>query len=241
MEMEKGEKGKERDSTSSIRPALVVDSGSTILLEPSEVIPSGVPREWSTSLSSCNNDEETTWWGFWCCCLLQARTAQSFEVDSSKRQIKQFCCYIVMIVISALIFPLLTSVVAAIGGVLLAVNRAKLRWAIRRKLNISGSFASDFAIHCCCPSCAVCQEAREEKAVLTRTLDFCSGEDLLVQERAHQRAIGHGEGISDPAIPEVRNQFVSPKENSCLNVLLSSAQTVFPFLFFCRVEIFLLT
>lgn len=37
-----------------------------------------------------------------------------------------------------------------------------------------------------------------------RKLDFCSGEELHIQEEAHERAIGHGARPMDNIVPEVR-------------------------------------
>jgi Cys-rich protein (TIGR01571 family) len=186
----------------SVRPTLVVERASTVVVaEPDEK----KQRKWKTDVMSCNTDEETSWWGFWCPWLLQARTAHSFNVSTSKTQIGIFCCFVTGFPLSSFCGPVFLILYTAVAGSFFAYSRAVVRYNIRKKLQIDGSFCEDYGTHCCCTCCAVCQEAREEKMTYSRRLDFCSGEELLSQERDHQRAIGHGEGLSDSLIPEVRN------------------------------------
>ena len=182
-------------------PLAAAGDSNTIVMEPSVTY----RRNWRTGLNNCNTDEETTWWGSWCCCLLHARTSQSFELDTSQKLVMCYVIYfagLFLLMSSGLLIPFATA-----GGLMLVWYRAKMRSMIREKLNISGSFSGDFITHLCCACCAVCQEAREEKTTLPRSIDFCSGEDLLSEDRAHQRAIGHGEEGSGSAIPEVRSRM----------------------------------
>ena len=176
---------------------------SAIVIEPSVAN----LRNWTTGLNNCGADEETTWWGSWCCCLLHARTSQSFELETSPKQLMWYMIYFAGIYLLLLISPGLVIPVATVGGLMLVWYRAKMRSMIRDKLKISGSFSGDFITHLCCACCAVCQEAREEKIILPRSIDFYTGEDLLSEDWAHQRAIGHGEDVSGTAIPEVRRMM----------------------------------
>lgn len=133
------------------------ESRDVTLEEPAAVpLPS---HKWNTGLCACNLDEETSWWGTWCCYLVQARTAHSFAIDTSDRQLNYFWGYIAAITISTLILGLGVSILfAIIGAVMLAWNRATLRRKIREKLSIPGNFCDDFNTHLCCSCCAVCQE-----------------------------------------------------------------------------------
>jgi Cys-rich protein (TIGR01571 family) len=202
----------EMEKINEAPPTLVID------VEPVEEVSS----KWNSGLCSCQRDEETLWWGFWCCWLLQGRTASTFEVDSSQRQINYFWCYITGIVICLMFLSPGSAILFTIAGALmLAYNRSVLREKIRKKYLIPGSFCDDFLTHSCCSCCAVCQEAREGKIRVSKTLDFCSGEDLLAQEEAYQRAIGHGErGIADGAVPEGGNFLTHIKSLSITSKII---------------------
>ena len=179
----------------------VVATAGAIVFEPS----TSYPRYWNTQLHSCASDEETSWWGAWCCWLLQSRTAHSFGVSTSRRQVTIFLGYITGIALSSLLLgDVLAILFAIIGAVVLAWDRATVRSAIRRKLNVTGSFCEDFTTHLCCSCCAVCQEAREEKILLVRGVDFCTGEDLLNQEIAYRRAVGQHDGVTEGTTNQVR-------------------------------------
>lgn len=185
-------------------PGAMITQVTAIPLSPTVVEPSAsINRKWRTDLHSCNSDEETTWWGTWCCFLLHARTNNSFEVDTSNNKMFLYYIYFLGLLLLPLISSFLLVIFAASGGMLLAWQRAKFRSAIREKLQLSGSFSGDLVTHLCCSCCAVCQEAREEKIMMPRAIDFCTGEDLSSQDWAHQRSIGHGEGLTDSANPEV--------------------------------------
>lgn len=147
-----------KNSTQSAdgRESVTVEEPVTI---PTVIIHPLTSNKWKTRLCACNLDEETLWWGFWCCYLVQARTAHSFEIDKSDRQLNYFWGYIATVLVSSLILGLGLSILFAIvGAFLLAWNRAALRKKIREKLSISGNFCDDFLTTTCCSCCAVCQE-----------------------------------------------------------------------------------
>ena len=183
------------------RSVLVLNSHSAITTEPSH---QSEGRRWKTGISPFI-DEEICWWGYWCCWLVQARTADSFGIGSSRIQITYFFIFILS---SALIFnyvnPFAGISFALIGSIILACIRASVRAGIRRKLNIFGSFFDDFLTHLCCSCCAICQEAREGKLLRTAPLDYCTGENLLVQEEAYRNNTGQNKRSPADTLVEVR-------------------------------------
>lgn len=157
--------------------------------------PSLGPRLWSTNLCDCLKDEETCWWGTWCCWILQARTAQSFSIDSSLPLIMKFWAFIFgfFIVLLVLRSPPITILYCFLGGSYLAYIRSSARQQIRERLGIIGEFSEDFCLHYCCSCCAVCQEAREAKAMKLKSLDYCSGEEL--SEAPHELAVVDSDSV----------------------------------------------
>ena len=127
----------------------------------------------------------------WCCWIVEARTAASLELGSSKAIVLRFWC---VVIASILLFifgkTLLAFIVGVGGGIYIYVQRSNLRGQIRRKYNITGSVLDDFLTHFFCPLCAVCQESREAKQVGGKHVDFCSGQDLLLNEQAHNDVTG---------------------------------------------------
>lgn len=162
---------------------------SVVIAEPPNT---GEYRAWRTQLNSFNADEETCWWGHWFPWLLNGRNAQTFEADTSYSQITYYLIYVMGSVL--LLFYSLGwgFVFFALGGLFITYQRAKIREAVRQRLNVPGSFCDDYMIHLCCSSCAICQEAREGKMMRPRPLDFCSGEELYIQEQHYMRDTGHG-------------------------------------------------
>ena len=73
------------------RSVLVLNSHSAVTTEPTH---QNECRRWKTGISPFI-DEEICWWGYWCCWLVQARTADSFGVGSSRMQITYPVLYIV--------------------------------------------------------------------------------------------------------------------------------------------------
>jgi Cys-rich protein (TIGR01571 family) len=183
------------------RSVLVLNSHSAVTTEPTH---QNECRRWKTGISPFI-DEEICWWGYWCCWLVQARTADSFGVGSSRVQITYSFLYLVG---SALTFyfisPFAGISFAIIGSIVLACIRASVRSGIRRKLNIFGTFFDDFLTHLCCPSCAICQEAREGKVLRNDPIDFCTGEKLLVQEETYRNNTGQNKRSSADTAVEVR-------------------------------------
>ena len=157
-----------------------------IATEPTEPSGNSGPKRWKSDYCHCCDDEQTCWWGYCYFILLHARTVRIFEVDLSVNQIALYILFFI-----GLYF--LSSFYVIVGLVLLALNRAYLRLAMRRKRNIMGTFCSDFFMHCCCAPCAMCQEAREAKIAYPHSIDFITGEDLAIQEESYGRATGHGE------------------------------------------------
>ena len=186
------------------RSVLVLNSHSAVTTEPTH---QSECRRWKTDISPFI-DEEICWWGYWCFWLVQARTAESFGVGSSRVQITYPILYIVG---SALTFyfisPFAGISFAMIGSIVLACIRASVRSGIRRKLNIFGTFLDDFLTHLCCPCCAICQEAREGKVLRNDPVDFCTGEKLLVQEEAYRNNTGQNKRSSADTAVEVRKVF----------------------------------
>lgn len=160
--------------------------------------PSGYSRQqFRTDYCHCCNDEHTCWWGFWYCWLLQARTARIFELDASINQITIYLLFFIGSYFLGFYFII-------VGFLVLAVNRAFLRTSLRRKLNIHGTLCGDCVLHCCCSSCAICQEAREARILHSDTMDLVSGEELATQEEFYKRATGHGERGTADQPKEVR-------------------------------------
>ncbi len=148
-------------------------------------------RPFSTTLCDCMRDEETCWWSMWCCWIVEARTAASLELGSSKVIVTRFWCVVIASILLILFgFGFLAFLVGVGGGIYIYVQRSNLRSQIRRKYNITGSVFDDFLTHFFCPFCAICQESREAKQVGGKHVDFCSGQDLLLNEQAHNDVTG---------------------------------------------------
>lgn len=162
------------------------NGSGAIATEPIEPSGNSGNRQWKSDYCHYCDDEQTCWWGSCYCLLLHARTVRIFEVDLSVNQIALYILYFIG-------SYFLGSLFAIVGFILLVVNRAFLRTAMRRKRNIGGSLCGDCVMHCCCAPCAMCQEAREAKIAYSHSIDFVCGEDLAVQEESYGRATGHGE------------------------------------------------
>ena len=174
----------------SRQPVLAAEMGPAVVSsEPSNA---GEMRAWRTRLASFNTDEETCWWGHWFPWLLHGRNAQTFEADTSYTQITYYFLYVIGTV-SLLFYSLGWGFLFfALGGLFITYQRAKIRESVRQRLNVPGTFFDDYMTHLCCSSCAICQEAREGKMMRPRPLDFCSGEELYIQEQQYLRDTGHG-------------------------------------------------
>lgn len=154
-------------------------------------------RSFSSNLFECSRDEESCWWSLWCCWIVEARTAASLELGSSKVIVSRFWCVVVSsILLFVFGFGNLALLVGVGGGIYIYVQRSNLRGQIRQKYNISGSVGDDFLTHFFCPLCAICQESREAKNVGGKHVDFCSGQDLLLNEQAHNDVTGATGGTS---------------------------------------------
>jgi Cys-rich protein (TIGR01571 family) len=174
----------------SRQPVLSSGVDSTVFV--TEPLNTGDFRGWRTPLTSFNADEETCWWGNWFPALLHGRNAQTFEADTSYTQITYYVIYVVgcnLLLFYSLGWGFLFFV---FGGLFITYQRAKIRGSVRQRLNVYGTFCDDFCTHLCCSPCAICQEAREGKMMRPRPLDFCTGEELYIQEQHYMRDTGHG-------------------------------------------------
>jgi Cys-rich protein (TIGR01571 family) len=101
-----------------------------------------------------------------------------------------FWCFFLAIIF-LFFFPTIPGFILILCGVFyLTYRRASYRTLIRQKLSIAGTFADDLAKHLCCPCCSICQEAREANETSLLILDYCSGEQIVMQEIAHDIATG---------------------------------------------------
>jgi Cys-rich protein (TIGR01571 family) len=98
----------------------------------------------SESLCGCFNDGHTCCYGCCCCCCLYGQNAA--KIDSHSRCITQCCVYSFM----------------SLLGCCCLVHTIK-RGQLREKYGLEEGVCGDCFITCCCPSCAICQEAREMK------------------------------------------------------------------------------
>ena len=143
-------------------------------------------KQWQSDYCYCCTDEHTCWWGSWYCWMVQARTARTFELDFSVNQIAIYLGFFIGTYFLGFLFFI-------VGFIVLALNRAYLRTALRDKLHIKGSICGDCVLHSFCSCCAICQEAREARILHSDRIDFISGEELSTQEETYGRATGHGE------------------------------------------------
>lgn len=191
----------------SRQPVLSAQSGSTFVSEPSN---GGINRSWRTQLTSCDTDEETCWWGHWFPWLLHGRTAQTFEADTSYNQIAYYLIYVIGGVFLTIYSFMWGILFLMVGGLFITYRRTVIRVSIRQRLNVPGTFCDDFVTHCCCSSCAICQEAREGKMMRPRPLDFCSGEELYIQDQVYSRDTGNGRrGTTDSPADVSRHCILS--------------------------------
>lgn len=139
-------------------------------------------RDWNTQTFDCLEDQESCWWTTWCPCIISARTAEAFEVGSSKSLM-----YIAVAVfglaylLARFHHPGIALFILTIYGFYTLYQRANFRNQIRQKLRIlttTQTLINDYWIHCCCFDCAICQEARESNIVTGKNLDYCSGQNL---------------------------------------------------------------
>jgi Cys-rich protein (TIGR01571 family) len=130
------------------------------------------------------------WWGTWCCWILNARTIATFELNKSLTEIFIFWCFFLGIIF-LFYFPSTIGFILILCGIFyLTYRRASYRTMIREKLSITGTFSDDLVKHLCCPCCSICQEAREANETSLLILDYCSGEQIVMQEIAHDIATG---------------------------------------------------
>ena len=119
---------------------------------------------WSTTEFDCIRDQEICWWGTWCCCLLSSRNSGTFRIGSN---FTQAIVFILAVVLSILLYSFIK---IPLGIILLVITlfshfiyRVWMRSKIRETFNIAPSPLNDIILHFCCPSCMLCQEAREAK------------------------------------------------------------------------------
>ena len=185
---------------------------------------------WATGPFDCLKDEETCWWGTWCCCLLSGRTAQTFEVGSSKWQVWGFMSLIFVAFILNLILPGIGLIILLCGVVGYAVYRARIRTKIRDQNGISGTGSSDIVLHVCCPCCAVCQEAREAKVRDMKKIDFCYGEELSSLYFPQESPAGVSAALSAEAeLPGIMEELNHISQLSQLLMRISVALAVLAF------------
>jgi Cys-rich protein (TIGR01571 family) len=135
-------------------------------------------RSWSSGPCDCAKDEETCWWGTWCCCILFSRNAQTFDVGSSLFTVYAFSAWVALCVITFIFIGPVFFWIFVLGSIAYNVQRARVRTAIREKLNIFGNFYCDCIYHLFLKQCSVCQEAREAKALRLKEIDYISGQDM---------------------------------------------------------------
>lgn len=168
-----------------------INNSQQVFQPPQPNVQAQSTREWTTSLFECTKDEETCWWGLWYCWLVNARSIHSFGLSTSFSEIAYFWSFVVAFILSTLLFGIFGFVIfGSVLTALYAYRRSSYRSEIRTRFHIHGSNSDDFLTSCLCPCCAVCQEAREGKAVNVPVLDFCSGEELKIQQESHERAVG---------------------------------------------------
>jgi len=141
---------------------------------------------WSTTEFEINRDLGICWWGTWCCCLLSSQNSGIFGFGSN---FTQAFVFIVAIVLSIVLFK-----INALLGVIFLVTalishwiyRVWMRSKIRESLSIPPSPVEDLFLHCFCPCCLVCQEAREAKSRGLDPTDFFCGEKLVTLEPVNE-------------------------------------------------------
>ena len=135
---------------------------------------------WSSGIFDCYNDEEICWWTCWCAMLVMARTNDQFQLCSSLRTLCGVFFIGVLYILSLYnVFPG-APVVLLLLVCLVPWYFAYNRTSIRNRLGINGNMCGDCGMHCCCNSCALCQEAREARAAGLADLDLVSGEVLTL-------------------------------------------------------------
>ncbi|CAF1009136.1 unnamed protein product [Adineta steineri] len=101
-------------------------------------------QPWKESLCGCFNDGYTCCYGLWCCCCLYGQNAA--KIDSHSTCLTHTCVYCLMSLLGCCC-------------VIHAVKRGQLR----ENYGLEEDVCGDCFVTCCCPLCAICQEAREMK------------------------------------------------------------------------------
>jgi len=119
---------------------------------------------WSTTEFDCIRDQEICWWGTWCCCLLSSRNSGTFRIGSNITQAIVFIVAVFLSIYALLYLNVIIGIlVLVISLIAHCMYRVWMRSKISESLNIPSSPVSDIILHCCCPCCLLCQEAREAK------------------------------------------------------------------------------
>ncbi|XP_057839864.1 protein PLANT CADMIUM RESISTANCE 3-like [Cryptomeria japonica] len=104
------------------------------------------PTEWSSGLCACCADPSVCCLTCWCPCITFGQIAEIVDEGSSS------CC------VSGGIYGALLYLTG-----LACCYSCLYRTKIRAKFNLSDIPCADCLVHCCCESCALCQEYRELK------------------------------------------------------------------------------
>ncbi|CAF3096056.1 unnamed protein product [Rotaria socialis] len=101
-------------------------------------------QTWNESLFGCFKDVHVCCYGFWCCCCLYGENAE--KINNRSKCLTHCCMYSFM----------------SLFGCCCLMHTVK-RGQLRTKYNLEEDVCADCLMTCCCPPCAICQEAREIK------------------------------------------------------------------------------
>ncbi|XP_057416441.1 protein PLANT CADMIUM RESISTANCE 2-like [Lotus japonicus] len=101
-------------------------------------------EDWSTGLCDCSSDVKTCCITCWCPCVTFGRVAEVVDQGSTSCGASGALYTLIMCVLGC-------------GCLYSCFYRSKLR----RQYMLKESPCSDCLVHCCCESCALCQEYRE--------------------------------------------------------------------------------
>ncbi|CAJ2676100.1 unnamed protein product [Trifolium pratense] len=100
--------------------------------------------EWSTNLCNCCSNVEICCLTFWCPCITFGRVAEIIDKGSTS------CGY------SGTLYTLISLVLGCC-----CLYSCCYRSKMREQYGLKGNDCTDCMIHCCCETCALCQEYRE--------------------------------------------------------------------------------
>ncbi|CAF0809716.1 unnamed protein product [Adineta ricciae] len=101
-------------------------------------------QAWKESVCDCFHDGQICCYGCWCCCCLYGENVAKLENNS--RCFTHCCVYTLL----------------SMFGCCCLIHSAK-RARLRQRYGLVEDACGDCFITCCCPACAICQEAREMK------------------------------------------------------------------------------